>query len=216
MYIYYPSCNFQRRFPEAAARVRAYLQTQADVRIAGCCHLTHDAPQAGDVIVTVCLSCMRTLLELRPDIPQISLFELLLTRADLRWPDLGGEALTVQDCFRARGRHGLQEAVRECLRRLNAVPAELDANRDEADFDGSFLLHDPYPQNLAEAPRYFGEYLPAHLNVLPEARWGEVFRAQAAKYGPGRIACYCNTCCAGAREGGADAVHLAELIFSGA
>ena len=214
MYIYYPSCNFQKRFPETAAKVRAYLETQADVRIAGCCHVTNDVPQAGDVIVTVCLSCMRTLLELRPEIPQISLFELLLTRTDLSWPDLHGEALTVQDCFRARGRHELQDAVRECLKRLNAVPVELEANRDAADFDGSFLLHDPYPQNMEEAPRYFRDYLPAHLNVLPEARWGEVYLAQAAKYRTDRVACYCNTCCAGAREGGANAAHLAELIFA--
>ena len=163
------SCNFQKRFPETAAKVRAYLETQADVRIAGCCHVTNDVPQAGDVIVTVCLSCMRTLLELRPEIPQISLFELLLTRTDLSWPDLHGEALTVQDCFRARGRHELQDAVRECLKRLNAVPVELEANRDAADFDGSFLLHDPYPQNLQEAPKYFAESPSISLLKSPPA-----------------------------------------------
>ena len=213
MYIYYPSCNFQKNFPDTARRVRAYLDAQPDVRIAGCCHLTNDVPMAGDTIVTVCMSCMRTLAELRPDIPQISLFELLLTRTDLPWPDLGGEALTVQDCFRARGREGLQDAVRECLRRMNARPVELEANRDAADFDGSFLLHDPYPQNLREAPKYFAEYLPPHLTVLPEARWKEVYRAQAAKYTTPRVVGYCNTCVAGARQGGADATHLAELIF---
>ena len=137
----------------------------------------------------------------------------MLTRTDLPWPDLGGEAITVQDCFRAIGNTPLQDAVRACLEKLNACPVELEANRDAADFDGSFLLHDPYPQNVVEAPQYYGEYLPQHVTVMPEEQWPEVFRAQAAKYTTPRVACYCNTCVSGARQGGADALHLAELIF---
>ena len=214
MYVYYPSCNFQKLFPETAAKVRAYLETQADVKIAGCCHVTNDVPQAGDVIVTVCLSCMRGLDEMRPDIEQISLFEFLLTREDFAWPDFGGEAVVLQDCFRARGKTGLQDAVRECLRRSGAKIIELANNRDAADFDGSFLLHAPYPQNQAEAPRYFRDYLPAQLHILPEEQWPEYYRAHAAGYPEGRVACYCNTCYRGARNGGAEAFHLAEALFA--
>ncbi len=154
MYVYYPSCNFQRAFPETAKKIRAWLQTQPDVKIAGCCRVTDGLPQAGDTIVTVCMSCMRMLDEVRPEIPQISLFEFLLTRPDFPWPELKGETFTLQDCFRARGRHALQDAVRACLRRANAEIAELPVNRDAADYDGTFLLHGPYPDNLARAPKY--------------------------------------------------------------
>ena len=216
MYIYYPSCNFQKLFPDTAARIRDYLSTQPDVRIAGCCHLTHDLPGPGDTIVTICMSCMRGLDEIRPNIPGISLFELLLTRSDFVWPDQSGEAVTLQDCFRARGKQELHKAVRECLRRMNMSVAELPENRDAADFDGSFLLHAPYPQNVREAPRYFGEYLPGHLIPLPEEAYPEYFRERAARFGSGRVVCYCNTCTTALRQGGARAEHLAELLFPGA
>ena len=213
MYVYFPSCNFQRLFPDAAARLRAYLDTQPDVRVVGCCHKDNQVPQEGDVIVTVCMSCMRGLAEMRADLPQISLFELLLTRADLPWPDLGGEEITLQDCFRARGQHALQDAARECLGRMNANVVEMPRNRDEETYDGSFLYHEPYPQNLREAPRYYGEYLPGHITPVPQEEWPRLYREHAALYTTPRVACYCNVCTTSAREGGADALHLAELIF---
>ena len=89
----------------------------------------------------------------------------------------------------------------------------LAANRDLADFDGSFLLHDPYPQTLSEAPAYFADYLPHHVTPLPREAWPEVYRTQAKRYGSRPAVGYCNTCVRGAREGGAEAYHLAELLF---
>lgn len=213
MYIYYPSCNFKKNFPETAKKVAAYLSTQPDVKIAGCCHVTNGLPQEGDIIVTVCQSCMRVLSEVRADIPNISLFEFLLTRDDVDWPDYGNEEMTVQDCFRARGKHGLHEAVRECMRKMNIVPVEMEGGRDEEEFDGSFKLHAPYPQNMKEAPHYFAEYLPEHLTILPQEEWDNVYKEQAKKYTTDRVVTYCNTCYQGAKAGGADAFHLATLIF---
>lgn len=215
MYIYYPSCNFQRLFPDTARKVRDYLETQSDVVIAGCCHKTATIPQAGDVIVTVCMSCMRVLDEVRAEIPQINLFEFLLTRKDFPWPDLAGEAITVQDCFRARGKHSLQTAVRECMRLMRGVPVEMPRNRDEEEYDGPFRFHDPYPQNMQEAPRYFAEYLPTMVTPVPEAEWPERFMEHAKQYTTHRVVCYCNTCTTSAKQGGADAMHLASLIFGG-
>ena len=213
MYVYFPSCNFTKAFPKTAERVRAYLETQPDVRIAGCCHKTNDLPEPGDTIVTVCMSCMRGLMEMRPDCTHENLFQLLLARADFPWPDLSDRHFVLQDCFRARGMHDVHEAVRACLRRTGATITELAINRDEADFDGSFLLHDPFPQNMREAPRYFAQYLPAHVTPLPREAWPEVYRAQVARYAGQPVVGYCNTCVRGAREGGAEAYHLAELLF---
>ena len=214
-HIYYPSCNFQKLFPETAKRIRAYFETQPDISVAGCCHVTSDVPDPDDVIVTVCMSCMRCLDEVRPDVPQISLYELLLTRRDFPWPDLHGQVCTLQDCFRARGKHGLHDAVRECLTRMGVTFAEMPGNRDEETYDGSFLLHLPYPAGLKDAPRYFGEYLPEHLTPLPEAEWPEYLKQHARKYDTQPVVCYCNTCVTGARTGGAQAYHLAELLFPG-
>ena len=214
MYIYYPSCNFQRLFPETAKRVRAYLETQPDVRIAGCCHATYAAAQAGDVIVTVCMSCMRILDERRKDVKGVSLYELLLTRGDFPWPDLRGQVFTLQDCFRARGKHALHSAVRECLIHTGATVIEMPCSRDEETFDGVFLWRAPNPICVKEAPGYFDEYLSDHLTLTPEEQWRDGLVSHARQYETKRVIGYCNTCVTGARQGGAEALHLAELLFA--
>ena len=216
MYVYYPSCNFTKRFAHTSQRVKSYLSTQADVQVAGCCHVTNGVPCADDTIVTVCMSCMHILMEVRPDCKHISLYELLLTRDDFAWPNLADRTFVLQDCFRARGCHKLHEAVRACLARTGAQVVELAENRDQADFDGSFLLHDPYPQNMREAPHYFAEYLPQHVTPRPRDEWPEVYRKQVERYGGLPMVGYCNTCVSGAREGGAEGYHLAELLFADA
>ena len=214
MYIYYPSCNFQKQFPETAAKIRSWLSAQPDVRIAGCCKATQSLPGTNDTIVTICMSCMHLLKEARPDVPQISFFEFILTRYGFPWPDLLGESITIQDCFRARGFHGLHNAVRECLQKMNVNTIEMDHNRDEEMYDGSFLFHPAYPANIEMAPAYFKSYLPEYITIIPQEKWKGLFEQHAKMYKTNRVACYCNVCTAAAVEGGADAKHLAELIFA--
>ncbi len=213
MYIYYPSCNFQRIFPETAQRIRAYLETQPDVRIAGCCKVTQELPKPEDIIVTICMSCMHLLDEMRPEVRKMNLFEFLLTREDFSWPDLHGRIFTLQDYFRARGKHGIHEAVRYCLCRTGADIVEMPDNLDEERYCGSFMLHEPYPQTLKYAPHYFGEYLPPYLTVLPPEEWPAYMRVHISGYTTQEIVGYCNTCVHDAREVGADIYHLAELLF---
>lgn len=213
MYIYYPSCNFQRIFPETAGRIRSWMERQPDVKIVGCCKADQEVPQPGDTILTVCLSCMRLLAEMRPDVPRMSLFSFLLTRPDFPWPDLHGRTFILQDCFRARGEHDLHEAVRACLKRAGAGITEMPGNRDEETYCGTFMLHDPFPQTLQYAPEYFGKYLPQHLTVLPREEWPAYMCRHVARYPAGEVAGYCNTCVKDAREAGANIFHLAELLF---
>ena len=213
MFVYYPSCNFKRANPEAAKRIADWMAAWPDVRVTGCCHLPASRPEPGETLVTVCMSCMRMLTEEHPDLAHLSLFEFILTRPDFPWPDLRGRTFVLQDCFRARGCHGIHEAVRTCLERTGAEIAELPENRDAADWDGPFLLHEPFARCVARAPHYYGEELPKHLTILPQEEWPAYLRARAARYGGRTAVCYCNTCLSGAREGGAEAVHLAELLF---
>ena len=213
MYIYYPSCNFQRIFPEAAHKIRAYMETQPDVTIAGCCKVTQALPKQGDTIITICMSCMHLLKEMRPDIPQLNIFEFLLSRKDFPWSDLRGRTFTLQDCFRARGMHGIHDAVRECLARTGAEMVEMPVNRDEETYCGTFMLHDPFPQTLKFAPHYFGEYLPEHLTILPQEEWASYMQKHISEYPTREVVGYCNTCVKDAREAGAEIRHLAELLF---
>ncbi len=189
------------------------MDSQPDVRIAGCCKATQELPEPGDIIVTVCMSCMHLLEEMRSDIRQVNLFEFLLKRGDFPWPDLRGQVFTLQDCFRARGKHGVHDAVRECLAHTGADIVEMPRNRDEETYCGTFMLHDPFPQTLKYAPRYFGEYLPRHLTVLPQEEWPAYMQSHVSGYTTREIVGYCNTCVKDAREVGADIYHLAELLF---
>ena len=181
--------------------------------IAGCCKMTQGLPKADDIIVTICMSCMHMLAEMRPEVRCISLYEFLLTREDFRWSDLHGHVYTLQDCFRARGKHGLQDAVRDCLDRTGAEIIEMPFNRDEETYCGTFMLHEPFPQALKYAPRYFGEYLPGHLTILPEEKWPAYLQAHISRYRTPEIVGYCNTCVKDARAAGAGIFHLAELLF---
>lgn len=213
MYIYYPSCNFKRLFPETAERIRLYMESQSDVRVAGCCKATNDIPKEGDTIVTVCMTCMRLLSEVRKDIPNISLFEFMLTRGDFAWKDHSGEKITLVDCFRARGRKDVQDAARGCLKKLGFEVIEAAPARDEADFDGAFLLRPVAPINQKLAPGYFADYLPEHLTPLPEEEWQGVFEEMAGRIGTDTAAGYCNTCVPALNKGGKKTYHIAELLF---
>lgn len=213
MYIYYPSCNFTRIFPKTAKKIREYMKTQEDVKVVGCCKKSQDVPKEGDVIVYVCMSCMRLLDEMREDVPKMSLFEFMGTRKDFEYPDYHGEKFTLQDCFRARGKHDVHESVRECLRKMNIETVEMEHNRDEEEYDGSFRLHPPYPSNMEIAPKYFSEYLPPYTTQMPEEKWRETYAEQAKKYTTDKVAGYCNTCVGGVKEVGVDIYHVAELLF---
>ena len=213
MYIYFPSCNFTKFFPETAKKIREYMKTQKDVKVVGCCKKSQDVPSEGDTIVTVCMSCMRLLDEMREDVPKISLFEFLLTRDDFDFPDYNGESFTIQDCFRARGKHDVQDAVRSCLKKMNINGIEMPHNRDEEEYDGSFRLHEPYPSNMELAPKYFAEYLPPLTIPMPQEDWPETYRRQAEKYTTEKVVGYCNTCVNGVKEAGVDVYHLAQLLF---
>jgi len=213
MNVYYPSCNFQGLFPETAARIRKYLLTRPDAVIAGCCHKTQDLPGSGDTILAVCMSCMLCLRETRPDVPRRSLFEYILEDPDFRWPDLSDRTFVLQDCFRARGMHALQDAVRACLARCGARILEMPGNRDEEEYDGGFRYHLPKEAPLKDAPKYFGETLTPYLTLHDESEWTERFREHARLYQGHSVVCYCNTCTSSAKQGGADAYHLAELLF---
>lgn len=214
MYIFYPSCNFKKWFPETAAKIRAYMEKQSDVKIADCCQKTFDIPQEGDIVITICNSCMHLLEELtKHDNKIISFFEFLLTRNDFQWPDYAGEEITLQDCFRARGKHEFHDAVRTCMKNMNIQVIEMEHNRDEEDFDGRFRFNNPYPQNQRDAPKYFLEYLPKYVTLKPEEEWVPYFKEYVKKITTEKVVTYCNTCTTGLKQGGAETYHLAELLF---
>ena len=221
MYHYFPSCNFTRQFPEASRFLSEYTASHYGMIVEGCCRPSHKNLQEGDVAVTVCQNCsiiIREQLGIRadqpnPSIDEISIFELLCEDDEFPWPDLHGEAITLQDCFRAKDKPALHEAVRKCLRRMNAQIVELPENRENSLFCGSFLMDPASPSNQKFAPHYYKEFFPGYAKELPPEEQTAVLKEHVSHYTTPRTVCYCNKCTAGVKKGGGNGIHLMELML---
>ena len=212
MIVYLPSCKFTAMHPETSSRFVRWLEGR-DVHIHGCCKSGVSRFGAGDTVLCVCLSCLMTAEENAPDARSISVYEYLLEQPDFPWPDLHGEHITVQDCFRARSRPALREAARECLRRCRAEVAELPDRGETCEFDGVFLMNPiPTPTRNA-APKAFDE-LSRHVRLLAPEEQTRLMREHAAQISTKRVVAVCNGCESGLKRGGANATQLLDLIAS--
>lgn len=214
MLVYFPSCNFTKASPEVSEKIKSYLEKRFDARIAGCCRPGHKTLTAADTAVTICQSCSAICRENCPDTEEMSVFELLSGDERFPWPDLKGEALVLQDCWRARHKPQLHQAVRSILTRMNAKIIELPKNREQAEFCGTFRYNPMRPGNLAIAPDYFGRQMEGCLELHSEEEQQALMEAHCQSYPEGRVVCYCNSCLRGVLQGGGDGVHLMELMTS--
>ena len=167
MIYYYPSCKFTAAHPELSEKIGSFLKERG-IETAGCCRKTHGLPAAGDGALTVCQSCRMIVSENRPDCEVRSLFEYLdaLPEGELPLPDLRGERITVQDCYRAKDRESEKAAVRSLLRKMNAEIVELPGLPEELMYDGDFLWKPLSAENRALAPKGFAEF-DADMTPLP-------------------------------------------------
>ena len=209
MICYLPSCAFTAKHQETAARLGAWLEKKG-VRVCGCCKECGGSFGAGDTVLFNCMSCMLTAEENSPLAAVKSVYGFLTEQPDFPWPDLGGERIAVQDCFRAREHAGVRAAVRGMLRRMNAAVVELPDRGETCTFDGVFLMNPLPARTVAAAPKACAK-LQRFVTPLPEAEQLERMREHAAAIGPVRVAAYCNGCLAGLKKGGADAVHVLDL-----
>lgn len=212
MFVYFPSCNFTKACPETSEKIKNYLRERHGMKIAGCCRPGHKTLEAGDTAVTVCHTCAAIVGENKPESGQLSLLEFLDQLPHFPFPDLGGEEITVQDCWRVQDKPALHETVRSLLKKLNSKIVELPANRENADFCGEFPHSPVLPGNQAIAPRYF-ERVQARLELLSPEEREQRIREHCAHITTARAVCYCNSCLRGLRQGGVNGVHLLELLF---
>lgn len=219
MYYYLPSCQFTALLPDVSKKWKDWFAgpghisgTGEEVTVTGCCRPTQKLLGEGDTVIALCQTCMAITREVSPKCRVVSLYEYILSLPDFPWPDLHGEEMTVQDCFRARNDRPQQLAVRECLRCMNIVPVELEENYEKTMFDGAWLMNPVAERNLSIAPVYFNDIRENYARPLPEEEQERLLAAHAAKYRTKRVLAYCNACLKGIKKGGADGVHLAQLL----
>lgn len=212
MIYYLPSCKYKAAHPQSSQKIQRYLSGLPDVRIAGCCRVSQSLFAPGDTVLTNCTSCAAITDEVSPQAKECSVYEYLLGIPDFPWPDYAGEAITVQDCYRSRHKPAMMRAVRECLRRMDLRPVELAENLENTRFDGVFQFAPVAKGNLELAPAFFTPIQQSYVEPLPPEEQKKRMQEWVRQYRTDRVVVYCNSCLAGVRLGGANGVHLLDLI----
>lgn len=212
MYAYFPSCNFTKASPDTSKRVRRYLEEVHGIRTIGCCRPGHKKLSEEETALTICQSCS-TIIRENTGREDVSIFQFLDKDPNFPWPDYHGEEITLQDCWRAEGKHELHEAVRGVLRKMNMKVVELEENRDQSQFCGVFRYNPMREDNIRLAPRYFVDQMEGKLELHTPEEQQALMEENGKRYHTERVAVYCNSCLRGLLAGGVNGVHVMDLIF---
>lgn len=212
MIYYLPSCKYKAGHAESSSKIQRWLDKKEGVQILGCCRTSQALLHEGDVVLTNCTSCSAITNEVSPQAKEISIYEFLLSDPDFIWPDYHGEQITVQDCFRSTHDPEMMAAIRECLRRMNMVPVEIEENLENTRFDGPFQFANVSNSNLTLAPKFFTKIQEEYVEVIPPEEQKKRMTEWVQQYTTNRVVVYCNSCLKGVLMGGADGVHLLDLI----
>lgn len=205
-----PSCKINKAFPAEDARLAEYLSERWNIPALGCCRQARQKFSQEDTAVVVCHTCASIMEESSAAGNVVYAWEYLDRDENFVFPDYQGEAITVQDCFMARERERVQQAVRSLLRKMNFTVVELPAKGEKADFCGLRTLA-PLKANQELAPKHFCQ--PGTFTPLQEDERVKFLKEYTANYRTARAVTYCGACRGAMLLGGAKAVHLLELLF---
>ena len=209
---FYPGCKFTAHDKQASKALVAYCKTKLNAHIAKCCSIDYAIAQPEDTVLYICPTCALILAEANPGIHLVSLYEAILDDETFPWPDLQGEAITIQDCWRSHANPNMQHAVREVLTRMNATIVELEENFENTTFCGTSVLSEPAPRYEKVAPRLFADPI---FKPLPPEKQQQAMIEHATQYTTSKVVCYCTGCYAGIVQAGRtdiEAIHLGSLI----
>ncbi len=212
MYIYLPSCNFSATYPEVTKKIQKYMREKQDLKVAGCCRTTQKSLTEEHTVLSMCFTCSAITREVSPQSREMSIWEYLLRDEDFPWPDHEGESMVIQDCWRARKKPEVMDAVRQCIKRMNIVPVEIEENLERTQFDGVWRYNPVLQRNLDIAPVYFENVRDHGLELIPEEEQRLRMEEWVKQYTTNRVITYCTACLKGVRLGGANGVHLMELM----
>ena len=233
---YVASCVFTEGAPALSRKVQAYVRERFNLPIIRCCvdkykvaefenrmsedyrdewraikHFEHFPP--GSTMVSICHNCSAIFEERHPEIHCESIWELILSDEKFHYPNHGGEAITIQDCWRSKENSAEQEAVRELLRRMNFEVVELPENRERTKLCGYSLYQPQPPRNPALAPKRFLHGAKGLFQPHTDEQKRQLMQDYCAQIRTEKIAAYCHYCVRGLKLGGAKVFHLAELLF---
>lgn len=208
---YLPSCKIKANHKDSSLKMQRYLENSG-VTVEGCCRLSQANFNEDDTVITNCTSCAIITDEQSKDVKEISLYEYLLSDKNFKWPDYKGEKITIQDCYRTVHKPEVQKAVRECLLKMNFEIVEITENFDKCRFDGPFLYQNVSKNNLELAPDYYGRFQSDAVVLKTKEEIENIMKDWCNQYTTERVVCYCNSCLKGIQMGGANGIHLIDLL----
>ena len=235
---YIASCVFTTRYPALSKRILDYIHARGDLSVVRCCvpnykttFFTEKLPKelqdtwtalpdsanfgAGDTVYSLCHNCTAILEEWKPQATVRSLWELLNEDAAFPLPDLSGTEWFVQDCWRLKDHRAEQDAVRSLLHKAGAKTIELPDAFEKTEFCGNSLYREAPPRNAKLAPVRFGRNAGGKFLPRSEAEQKVMMETYCKRFMNRPVVAYCHYCTEGLLLGGANAVHIAELLFGG-
>lgn len=234
---YIASCVFTERFPELSERIQAYVRARHGMDVVRCCVQKYKVRefedrmpegahreawralpdsadfQPGQAVYSLCHNCNNIIDETHPGVQVYSLWELIDGDGDFVFPDYQGARMFVQDCWRARERAAEQDAVRSLLRKMNVEILEVAPNRADTRFCGASLYRPQPPRNPRLAPKHYVDDARGLFEPHTPEEQKAIMTEYCQKFGATPVACYCHYCLEGLKMGGANATHLAEMLF---
>ena len=210
--IFFSSCKATEQYKEPSKKAKEYVEQKLGIQPFGCCRPNHKKLTADDTAIVVCNNCTNIIDE-NTAANIVSLWEIIDADDNFAFPDYHEEKMTIQDCWYAHDRPGVQNAVRSVLKKMNIVPVELKENFEATKFCGTSLLAPCSKSNATLAPKRYVEKFSYMFTPLPPEKHAEYFSRHCEQIETDKVACYCRACTNAINMGGKQAFHLLELLF---
>ena len=229
---------FTSKFPELNVRIQNYVHEKYGLEVVRCCipkyrikDFEEKMPEGflreswcslpdskvfdkDDEVYSICHNCSNIIEEMR-GVPVTSLYELIDSDGSFPFPDFSGMRAAVQDCWRAKDRQPEQEAVRSLLKKMHIEYAETEENHENTRFCGLSLYRPQPDRNPKLAPAHYLYGAEGLFQEHTEEEQIRLMKEYCAGLPVKTAVCYCHYCLEGLKAGGAEAYHIADLLFRG-
>ena len=232
---YVAACAFTEDYPALSRKIQNYLRGKS-IPIIRCCVANYRVKDCdtrvaewyqpewkkvkhyekfppGSTLISICHNCSAIYEESRPEIQRESIWEFILADNSFKYPDYGGESITIQDCWRSKENLSEQEAARELLRKMNFKIVEMPENHEQTKFCGVSLYQPQVPRNPKLAPRRFLHGAQGLFQPHTDEQKKLLMQEHCALIQTEKVVAYCHYCIRGLKLGGKKSFHLAELLF---
>ena len=203
MYIYYPSCSFNRIDAVSAKALVQYARSQG-MEVAGCCHYDKHSPEDG-IGIYFCQACRETIE--KKEFQTKSFWEIINEDPDFVFPDYTGMHVSLQDCWRDRSHPEIHDAVRSLLMKMHIDYEEAAFSREHSIYCGTLHFETQKHKDTVDKVD--------HISHLGEHTRKMLMKENVEGYPVQPVVCTCCRCYNGILTGEGHPIHLMTLLMDG-